>query len=88
MSIPSQSTTSNESCDKLNSNQPSQFFSCEGFIYEFIVLLTNMAGIPSHPGLSLVKKWATRSVYYNILFQKNFLEKYYKIIKKTNGIIL
>ena len=28
MSIPSQSTTSNESCDRLNSNQPSQFFIC------------------------------------------------------------
>ena len=26
--IPSHSTTSNESCDRLNSNQPSQFFSC------------------------------------------------------------
>ena len=26
MSTPSQSTTSNESCDRLNSNQPSQFF--------------------------------------------------------------
>ena len=26
MSIPSQSTTYNESCDRLNSNQPSQFF--------------------------------------------------------------
>ena len=28
MSIPSQSTTSNECCDRLNSNQPSQFFIC------------------------------------------------------------
>ena len=28
MSIPSQSTTSNESCDRLNFNQPSQFFIC------------------------------------------------------------
>ena len=28
MSIPSQSATSNESCDRLNSNQPSQFFIC------------------------------------------------------------
>ena len=28
MSIPSQSATSNDSCDRLNSNQPSQFFTC------------------------------------------------------------
>ena len=28
MSIQSQSTTSNDSCDRLNSNQPSQFFTC------------------------------------------------------------
>ena len=28
MSIPSQPTTSNNSCDRLNSNQPSQFFTC------------------------------------------------------------
>ena len=28
MSIPSQSTTSKESCDRLNSNQPSQFLIC------------------------------------------------------------
>ena len=28
MSIPSQYTTSNESCDRLNSNQPSQLFIC------------------------------------------------------------
>ena len=28
MSIPSQSTISNDSCHRLNSNQPSQFFTC------------------------------------------------------------
>ena len=33
MSIPSQSTTSNESCDRLNSNQPSQFFICH-FVFQ------------------------------------------------------
>ena len=33
MSIPSQSTTSNESCDMLNSNQPSQFFICP-FVFQ------------------------------------------------------
>ena len=33
MSIPSQSTTSNDSCDRLNSNQPSQFFTCPVWRY-------------------------------------------------------
>ena len=41
MSIPSQSTTSNDSCDRLNSNQPSQLFICPSVVHGDTTHLSN-----------------------------------------------
>ena len=60
MSIPSQPNTSNDRCDRLNSNQPSQYFTCPSVFMEtphihLIICISALSNFTQH---QLTRSWS------------------------------